>query len=364
MDELTNGIIVVTGAAGYLGSRVVSRALASGLQVRAVVRPGRNLVGVPWSNDKKVKIVEIDMADELADFGHFIGGGESTLETAGAVIHIAGIIQGTKGAHHDINVAPMRRLVEAMHRLNCKKLVHVSSISVYGYASMPDHSQLDELTPLEPDLEDRDDYCQAKCLQESIIMESAQAGMVQATVLRPGVICGYEHAWTSRLGIKRAGVLLQVNRHGRIPITFVDHCAEAVVLAAHRQNFLSDVYLKPELVNTRCGFEAINIVEDNLPSQEEYLQILTEANISGYKIRLSIPWGFAKKLVNWISVLKVISPSVYRKIPLLGRKATFHARMKGLRYCNARLRDRLGWYPQKEAIDAIKNSWTEKRVEN
>jgi len=319
---------------------------------------------VPWFSDANVEIVEMDLANESADFNQFIGGGDTARILASAVIHTAGIIEGTRAEHERVTVKPTRRLVEAMNSVGCHKLVHISSISVYGYASMPDDSQLDELTPIEPDPDDRDNYCRAKCQQEAIILELAQAGLVEATVLRPGVICGYERAWTSRLGVRRAGVLLQFNRNGRLPIVFVEHCAEAAILAVQRKEFQSDVYIKPELSMTKCGFEAINIVDDSLPTQEEFIKMLREAKLPGLKIRFWLPWMFAKRFINGISLLKVFSPAVYLKIPLLLRKATFHARMKGLRYCNARLRDRLGWVPQNNSNEAIVNSWITQGVKN
>jgi len=360
MAAMTPTTIVVTGAAGFLGSRVVSQAIYSGFHVRAIVRPGRGLEGIPWISDDRVEILELDISDETADLGLMMGKAGAGIGLASALVHTAGIIMGSKADHKKINIAPMRRLVEAMQQAGCRKLVHLSSVSVYGYASMPDGSQIDERTPLEPDPEDRDNYCQAKCEQEAILMELAQAGKVQATVLRPGVICGYEHAWTARLGIRKAGLLLQFNPDGRIPISFVDHCAQAVILAVKRTGFISDVYIDPALENLECGFETINVVEDQLPTQGEYLQLLAKSNRSGYRRCFRIPWKLASRVINLVSWLKVLAPPVYRRMPLIGRKATFCARMKGLRYCNARLHDRLGWEPQNEWIDSISKSWIEK----
>jgi len=340
------------------------QAIACGLRVRAVVRPGRNITEVPWFSDANVEIVEMDLADESADFNQFIGGGDTARILASAVIHTAGIIEGTRAEHERITVKPTRRLVDAMNSVGCRKLVHISSISVYGYASMPDDSQLDELTPIEPDLDGRDNYCRAKCQQEAIILQLAQAGLIEATVLRPGVICGYERAWTSRLGVRRAGILIQFNRRGRLPIVFVEHCAKAAILAVQRKEFKSDVYIKPELAMTNCGFEAINIVDDSLPTQEEFIQMLRDAKLSGLKKRFCLPWTFTKRIINGISLLKIFSPAIYSRIPLLLQNANFHARMKGLRYCNARLRDRLGWVPQNNSNEAIVNSWRTQGVKN
>jgi dihydroflavonol-4-reductase len=61
---MTDDDILVTGAAGFLGSAVVRRALARGLRVRVLVRPGsalRNLEGLP-----AVRIVVGDTRDAAA----------------------------------------------------------------------------------------------------------------------------------------------------------------------------------------------------------------------------------------------------------------------------------------------------------
>jgi dihydroflavonol-4-reductase len=61
---MTDDDILVTGAAGFLGSAVVRRALARGLRVRVLVRPGsalRNLEGLP-----PVRIVVGDTRDAAA----------------------------------------------------------------------------------------------------------------------------------------------------------------------------------------------------------------------------------------------------------------------------------------------------------
>lgn len=56
-------IIGVTGATGYIGTRLVPRLLAAGYQVRCLVRAPRKLADRPWFLDHRVKIVQVDLDD-------------------------------------------------------------------------------------------------------------------------------------------------------------------------------------------------------------------------------------------------------------------------------------------------------------
>ena len=58
------GIVLVTGATGYIGGRLVPRLLEAGYQVRCLTRSGRKLAARPWAADPRVAIVEGDVADE------------------------------------------------------------------------------------------------------------------------------------------------------------------------------------------------------------------------------------------------------------------------------------------------------------
>ncbi|MCK5573849.1 MAG: NAD(P)H-binding protein, partial [Bacteroidetes bacterium] len=55
--------ILVLGATGYIGGRLVPRLIAAGYSVRCLVRDLRKLAGRPWEN---VEIVEGDVLDRTS----------------------------------------------------------------------------------------------------------------------------------------------------------------------------------------------------------------------------------------------------------------------------------------------------------
>ncbi|MEO0629419.1 MAG: NAD(P)H-binding protein, partial [Planctomycetota bacterium] len=68
-DDITTKPVLVTGATGYIGGRLVPRLLERKHRVRCLVRSRRKLESRPWFESDRVEIVERDLmnADGLAD---------------------------------------------------------------------------------------------------------------------------------------------------------------------------------------------------------------------------------------------------------------------------------------------------------
>lgn len=55
--------LLVTGATGYIGGRLVPRLLAAGYRVRCLVRCARKVESRPWASDPNASIIECDLSD-------------------------------------------------------------------------------------------------------------------------------------------------------------------------------------------------------------------------------------------------------------------------------------------------------------
>lgn len=55
--------VLVAGATGYVGGRLVARLLAAGHRVRCLARSPQKLAARPWASDPRVEIVQADLAD-------------------------------------------------------------------------------------------------------------------------------------------------------------------------------------------------------------------------------------------------------------------------------------------------------------
>jgi nucleoside-diphosphate-sugar epimerase len=324
MGEMTT--ILITGANGFLGRRIVAAARARGLPVRALVR--RPAPDAPWAGDEGVEEIVRDLSAP----------GTLPLDGVGAVIHAAATMQGDDVAHATGTLAPTRALLDAMAG-TAARLVLVSSFSVYGYAALPAGCALDETVPVEPDPHLRDAYCRAKLAQEAMVAEAVQHHGLTARILRPGAIYGDGHLWTARLGLRKGPLAILLGGRAAVPAVHVDGCAEALVLAA-----IAPPPLRSDIPTPNGGaLDLINIVDDSAPDQARWMAAI--APRIGTKRTIRIPAKPLFLIAKILGLAEIVFSALPRRLPALMREGALSARIKPLRYPNHRARERLGWIP-------------------
>ncbi len=95
---------LVTGAGGFLGSRVVTKLLNQGEQVRAMVRPASDLSRVAWADRVDVFRGDLRRCPNLAE----------ALEGVDGLVHLAAAVSGTPEEQFASTVVGTEKLLEAM----------------------------------------------------------------------------------------------------------------------------------------------------------------------------------------------------------------------------------------------------------
>ncbi|MEM6742407.1 MAG: NAD-dependent epimerase/dehydratase family protein [Pseudomonadota bacterium] len=314
--------IVLTGAAGFLGSRIAQAALDRSLALRAVVR--RDVADEsPWAARAELHRLDLSETPE----GDADPALNALLEGAAAVIHAAAAFAGDDCAQDRDTIAPTRRLLTALARARAQagtapRLVLVSSLAVYGYAALPDGAQLDETTPLEPSPERRDAYCRGKLAQEALALSAAQEHGLEIRVVRPGAIIAQDRLGTARLGLSLGGRLATIGPDAALPTVDVEACAQTILAAA-----LTPV-ARHEAGPEAGPFEAINLIDPDPPLRSAHLARLQETG-RPRKI-VSLPRKPLRLAAAAVSTLGDLRPALPRRLPGVLRAESFEARFKPL----------------------------------
>src|SRR5439155_11389077 len=318
--------ILVTGSNGFIGSKVVEKLLEYGFTtVRCLVRPSSNL-------DRLKRLLGEVHADRNVEFftGDLLSRDDCRKVTAGVSIiyHLAaGMEKSFAGAFMN-SALGTRNLMDAfIERGEPKRFVNVSSFPVYSNLSLKRGALLDETCTLELAPQERfDAYGFGKLKQEEVVQEYAKNYGLACVTLRPGYVFGPgKQELSGRVGIKTFGPFIQVNGSNQLPLTFVDNCAEAIVLAGLRPGIDGEVF---------------NVVDDNLLTGHQFLKASKKAK----RFRsIRVPY--------WLAYAASFFWEKYSKwsngqLPPVFNTRRCAAEWKNQRYSNEKLKARLGWRPR------------------
>jgi len=322
--------ILVTGAAGFIGSRVVRRLVDRGFRrVRCLVRPSSDVSALEALGRGRVEIVA----------GNLLSRDDCAAATAGArvVIHLAAARGEKSVADAFMNsVVTTRNLLDATVRHGVlQRFVSISSFAVYSNSGKPRRRLLDESCPIESQPARRGDaYCFAKVKQDEIVAEYGRTHRLPYVVVRPGYVYGPGNlAISGRVGIGTFGVFLHLGGGNKIPFTYVDNCAEAIVRAA---------------VIPGVDGEVFNVVDDDLPSSRVFLR--------QYKRRVRrftsiyVPHALSYAMC-WL--WESYSRWSQGQLPPTYNRRSWHAFWKKTGYSNRNLKEKLGWTPEVPTEEAM-----------
>jgi nucleoside-diphosphate-sugar epimerase len=215
--------ILVTGATGFIGSHLVSRLLARGYSVRALIRPHRSIPQTePFS---RLTWTQGDLAnpDSLI----------SATRDIQTVFHAAAVLQATdRESIAQVNVQGVENLLRACAENRVDRFVFLSSVAAYAPTR--------ELVISEDAaLGGRNAYGASKAAAEELIHSFAESNGLSFTIIRPCVVYGdrdYTNFTPRLMNMLRRSVVPTVAETSRhMNLVHVEDVAEATILAStHR----------------------------------------------------------------------------------------------------------------------------------
>jgi nucleoside-diphosphate-sugar epimerase len=304
--SLSTHTVLITGATGFLGGALTNRLLDEGAKVRALVRSPEK---AHYISERGAEIAQGDINDAAAV--------SRAVEGCTVVFHVAAALGGNLASQVHTNVEGTRAVMQSAADANVRRLVHVSSVSVYGNNYPGDVTE--DMTPAPG----ADPYARTKLQSEQVVREIAARSNTAYSIIRPGMIYGPRSGlWTGQLFrlAKLNPTPFIGDGSGRAHPIFVDDVAEMMVaLAAH-----------PAAEN-----ETFNAAADPAPTWRQFIQ--GYSRLAGHQSWLALPVPLFRAFAG---IVMLASPrdSIMRDLPdmltLLLSQTTFKT---------TKARERLGW---------------------
>jgi nucleoside-diphosphate-sugar epimerase len=327
--------VLVTGAGGFLGAHVVERLLTHGYtDIRCFLR----------ERSKGEQLLRISAAYPDAQVELCFGNLRSKSDCARAaadvslVFHLAAGLKGSPAELFADSVVASRNLLEALEGRDSfpapqTRVVLVSSFGVYGVAALRRGAQVDEQTPLEGRPELRDPYSQSKLRQEQLFWDCQRKMGFELVILRPGVIYGPGGgAFSNRVGLQIGPVFFHLGGSNLLPLSYVDNCAEAIVVAGTHPDSAGQVY---------------NVHDDDLPTASRYLRAYKKHVRRMRSVRL--PYFMTRMLAG---ALESYHRRSQGQLPAIITRYKAAAAWGGNTFSNAKLHG-LGWRQLVSTSDAM-----------
>jgi nucleoside-diphosphate-sugar epimerase len=343
-------MILVTGAPGWLGTRLV-RALVEGLpdypglvdalagqQIRCLVVKGAD-VEVLRDIGEDIELVEGDVRAPETLQAFFDGAEGATLYQVAGVIHPQRLRD-----LHDINVTGVQNVLSCASNAGVRRAVVISSNSATGYSR--DHEVLfDEETPYDPFML----YGLSKQGLEEAALAAHASGRIEVVVVRPCWFYGPDQP-------PRQTEFFRMIRDGKAPIvgdglnkrsmSYVDHTCQAMVQAAGLEAAAGNIYWVADPKPYPMA-EIVDTVERLLEQEFDVPVAHKRLKIPGFvcDIALAADWsmqkvGLYEKRIHVLSEMnKTIACSVDRAIRDLGyepRVSLEEGMRRSLAWCRER----------------------------
>jgi nucleoside-diphosphate-sugar epimerase len=256
---------MITGGTGLVGRHLITSLQRRGDSVRALVLPTED---VSWLEDQGVAVYRGDIRDPQSLARPLRG-----VDTVFHMAALQGVWQPIR-EYYKVNVTGTENVCRAALAEGVRRLIHVSSWTIYGMA----HGRpLSEDAPAAPR---RDPYWITKAQGDLLVQRLIAQDGLPATIIRPGTVFGPgDRLNFGRIADKLCagrGIVIGSGRNA-LPLVYVTDVVQGLLLSADTE---------------RAQGQAYNITNDDPMTQREFLCAI--ANVLGTGLpRLHVPYRAA-----------------------------------------------------------------------
>ena len=254
--------ILITGGNGLLGRHLVPALQERGDHVRVITLPGED---ASWLEERNITVYRGDVRrpETLT----------APMHAAEGVLHLAGMMGVWRPMehYHAVNVTGTENVCRAALAAGVRRIVHVSSWTVYGMALGRIAHEASPLMPF------REPYAVTKTEGDKLVQRMIIEDRLPAVIIRPGTFFGpgdqlHFGRMADRVGARKA-IIVGSGRNA-LPFVYVTDVVQGLLLA---------------LDHERAVGQAYNITNDQPLTQEQFLDAIAQ-EIGAPPARVHVPY--------------------------------------------------------------------------
>lgn len=236
--------IFITGGTGFIGSRLVERLASTPHELTCLVRSSSRAAHL---RERRVALAEGDVTQPAPLQGY--------MEGSDWLVHLANFYEfwaPDPKRYEAVNVGGTRNVLEAARRAGISKVVHVSTMAVFGDAPWP----VSEETP--PGPHSWGHYSRTKREGDAVAWDLYEREHIPLVVVYPGAVLGTDDPKASGryiTNLVNRKLPARVCTKYALPFVSVDDVAEGIVLALQKKGNVGERYC---LVSECLTFGEIN----------------------------------------------------------------------------------------------------------
>ncbi|MGU3665710.1 UDP-glucose 4-epimerase GalE [Methylobacterium sp. A49B] len=311
--------VLVTGGAGYIGSHMVLALLDAGHE--EVVVLDDLSTGFDWAVPEGVKLVVGDVADQALVTQTILQHRIDALAHFAAKIVVPESVSDPLG-YYLANTVKTRSLIEASVRAGVRHVIFSSTAAVYGEPEVVPVPETLPLAPINP-------YGRSKLMSEWMIADAAAAHGFSYVILRYFNVAGADPKGRTGQSTPNATHLIKV-------------ATQAALGQRARLDVYGTDYPTPDGSCLRDYIQVSDLAAAHRVA-------LDHLRAGGESLTLNCGYGRGYSVLEVIEVVKRISGRDF-EVRLCPRRAGDPARIVAEA---ALIRERLGWTPEHDDLDAI-----------
>lgn len=252
-------MVLVTGASGFVGSRLCQRLAALGQSVRQAVR------SVEFVGSEAGDIVPVGDIGPQTDWRAALHSVEAVVHLAAHVHRLAGADEEVDDRYFQVNTLGTEHLAQEAAKAGVKRFVYLSSIKVHGeFTDAAGDATGGRFSEADPCCQPLDPYGSSKAAAERRLWAIASATGMELVIIRPPLVYGpgVKANFERLLGMVARGLPLPLAsvRNGR-SLIFLDNLVDFIVCALQHPAAAGQTFLvsdgedlsTPELIQKIAG---------------------------------------------------------------------------------------------------------------